>query len=402
MVRCPSARRRGTQRDAEGAARRQGAAADRCLGLRRQGRARPDRARAARHDASPSCCAATPQQRLAERGADQRARSRASTAARVRAISGDLGDDGLERRRRHRRRHPLRRLGLLRAVARRGARAQRQGPDAPARTRVRDAGSDPYFIHVSTAYAAGQRTGLVLEKPSGTAPTRAVAGPQRRARRRARRGAATSRPSRACPVHQHRFVKEAAARRRPGRRPRDRHARRDAALRLGPRPAHRARPRARPRARLVRTPTRSRKAIGERTLIAANPRQLTIVRPAIVESALHTPYPGWMESLKVADPILLGYGAGHHPRPLRRQPLDPDGPDPGRLRRQRLPRRRRDPAGGRHRAHDERVHGHAQPVHDPRHGRDHHAATSASGRSRTRTACRSTCPSGGCRRAARS
>ena len=52
------------------------------------------------------------------------------------------------------------------------------------------------------------------------------------------------------------------------------------------------------------------KAIGERTLIAAKPRQLTIVRPAIVESALHTPYPGWMESLKVADPILLGYGAG--------------------------------------------------------------------------------------------
>jgi fatty acyl-CoA reductase len=52
------------------------------------------------------------------------------------------------------------------------------------------------------------------------------------------------------------------------------------------------------------------KAIGERVLIAAAPQQLTIVRPAIIESALHTPYPGWMESLKVADPILLGYGAG--------------------------------------------------------------------------------------------
>jgi HAD superfamily hydrolase (TIGR01490 family) len=44
--------------------------------------------------------------------------------------------------------------------------------------------------------------------------------------------------------------------------------------------------------------------------MAARPRQLTIVRPAIIESALRTPYPGWMESLKVADPILLGYGAG--------------------------------------------------------------------------------------------
>jgi HAD superfamily hydrolase (TIGR01490 family) len=52
------------------------------------------------------------------------------------------------------------------------------------------------------------------------------------------------------------------------------------------------------------------KALGERTLLTQHPKHLTIVRPAIVESALQTPYPGWMESLKVADPILLGYGAG--------------------------------------------------------------------------------------------
>jgi alcohol-forming fatty acyl-CoA reductase len=36
---------------------------------------------------------------------------------------------------------------------------------------LRDHGSDPYVVHVSTAYAAGQRTGLVLERPSGTAPS---------------------------------------------------------------------------------------------------------------------------------------------------------------------------------------------------------------------------------------
>ena len=81
--------------------------------------------------------------------------------------------------------------------------------------------------------------------------------------------------------------------------------------------------------------------MGERTLIAADPRQLTIVRPAIVESALHTPYPGWMESLKVADPILLGYGAGMIPGRFAANRVDPDGSDPGRLRRQRLPRRGR-------------------------------------------------------------
>jgi fatty acyl-CoA reductase len=35
---------------------------------------------------------------------------------------------------------------------------------------LRAAGSDPHVVHVSTAYAAGRRTGLVLERPSGTAP----------------------------------------------------------------------------------------------------------------------------------------------------------------------------------------------------------------------------------------
>ena len=35
---------------------------------------------------------------------------------------------------------------------------------------LRPDGSDPYFVHVSTAYAAGRRTGLVLERPSGEAP----------------------------------------------------------------------------------------------------------------------------------------------------------------------------------------------------------------------------------------
>ena len=45
---------------------------------------------------------------------------------------------------------------------------------------VRRAGGDPYFIHVSTAYAAGMRTGLVLERPSGTAPTEPWLAPRAR------------------------------------------------------------------------------------------------------------------------------------------------------------------------------------------------------------------------------
>src|SRR4051794_34851725 len=173
---------------------------------------------------------------------------------------------------------------------------------------TRRAGDDPYFVHVSTAYAAGQRTGLVLERASGTAPSEPwldLAAELDAARTWRRDIEAESR----LPVHQHRFVKEAT---------------RDVGPAGGPATGTRAEilrhqwvrdqlvERGRERARALGwsdTYTLS-KAMGERTMLAADPKQLTIVRPAIVESALRTPYPGWMESLKVADPILLGYGAG--------------------------------------------------------------------------------------------
>ncbi|HVU74045.1 MAG TPA: HAD-IB family hydrolase [Mycobacteriales bacterium] len=40
---------------------------------------------------------------------------------------------------------------------------------------------------------------------------------------------------------------------------------------------------------------------------------LTVVRPTIVESALTTPHPGWIEGFKVAEPIILAYGRGQLP-----------------------------------------------------------------------------------------
>jgi len=40
---------------------------------------------------------------------------------------------------------------------------------------------------------------------------------------------------------------------------------------------------------------------------------LTIVRPSIVESALRSPYPGWIEGFKVAEPIIIAYGRGQLP-----------------------------------------------------------------------------------------
>ncbi len=39
-------------------------------------------------------------------------------------------------------------------------------------------------------------------------------------------------------------------------------------------------------------------------------RPLTVLRPAIVESALRHPYPGWIDGHKMLDPLIIDYGTG--------------------------------------------------------------------------------------------
>ena len=51
------------------------------------------------------------------------------------------------------------------------------------------------------------------------------------------------------------------------------------------------------------------KALGERELTKGTGR-ITIVRPSIIESSLRVPRPGWLEGIKVADPLILAYAAG--------------------------------------------------------------------------------------------
>jgi alcohol-forming fatty acyl-CoA reductase len=66
------------------------------------------------------------------------------------------------------------------------------------------------------------------------------------------------------------------------------------------------------------------KALGERAaeqMWAGAGHRLSIVRPAIVESSLKFPYPGWIDGFKMADPIILAYGRGI----LREFPGLPDG-----------------------------------------------------------------------------
>ena len=50
------------------------------------------------------------------------------------------------------------------------------------------------------------------------------------------------------------------------------------------------------------------KALGER-LLGERSAKTTIVRPTIIESALGRPRPGWLEGIKVADPLILAYAA---------------------------------------------------------------------------------------------
>ena len=58
------------------------------------------------------------------------------------------------------------------------------------------------------------------------------------------------------------------------------------------------------------------KAMGERAveeLAAEHGAPLSIVRPSIIESALKHPFPGWIEGFKMAEPIILAYGRGTIP-----------------------------------------------------------------------------------------
>ena len=58
------------------------------------------------------------------------------------------------------------------------------------------------------------------------------------------------------------------------------------------------------------------KAFAERAaeeLWAQSGHRLSIVRPSIIESSLHHPFPGWIDGYKVADPLIIAYGRGQLP-----------------------------------------------------------------------------------------
>ena len=173
---------------------------------------------------------------------------------------------------------------------------------------LRQASPAVRFVHVSTAYAAGTRTGLVLERPSGQGP----AEPDLDARAEldaARAWRQSLEADSRLPDHQARFVRDARQEIGPAGAPTI-GARAEQARRAWVYRELVDRGRARARALGWADAYALSKALGERALVAGDLASLTIVRPSIVESALRSPFPGWIEGLKVADPVILAYASG--------------------------------------------------------------------------------------------
>jgi fatty acyl-CoA reductase len=167
-----------------------------------------------------------------------------------------------------------------------------------------EAGAEPHFVHVSTAYAADSRGERATEDESH--PGLPGLDPEEMLATSREWREAVERESHGSSVSRH-FTREAG---------------RDAAHRPGMDAIERAEEL---RRRWVRKELGRRgrrramdggwqdtyamtKALGER-LLKERTTQLTIVRPSIIESALRRPRPGWLEGIKVADPLILAYAA---------------------------------------------------------------------------------------------
>jgi alcohol-forming fatty acyl-CoA reductase len=175
--------------------------------------------------------------------------------------------------------------------------------------RVAGGGSRPHLVHVSTAYVAGVKKGVIGEVPLEHAiDWKAEADAALSARR------STEDASRR-PEMLDRFM--ARARHEHGRAgPMEVAA--DAEDRRTRWVDKRLVQYGRARAQTLGWPDvyTFTKALGERAIeqfAAAHDLPLSIVRPSIIESALERPFAGWIEGFKMAEPIILAYGRGAIP-----------------------------------------------------------------------------------------
>ncbi len=171
--------------------------------------------------------------------------------------------------------------------------------------RVRETGNDPYYVHISTAYVAGRRRGVIPEGPVDHDVDLEAELAWGLSQRRV--------------VEHHSRSADVLERER--RKAEKTHSR--AGL-LTAATATEAARKEWVKSELVRIGTeRARslgwtdcytftKALGERVVeaYAAEGHAVSIVRPSIIESALERPHPGWIEGFKMAEPLILAYGRG--------------------------------------------------------------------------------------------
>jgi alcohol-forming fatty acyl-CoA reductase len=174
---------------------------------------------------------------------------------------------------------------------------------------VRVSGSRAHLVHVSTAYVAGMRKGVIPEK---ALQHRAQWKEETEAALASRNAveAASRRPEML-----DRFIERARA---EHRRAGPMAVSSDAEERRKSWVNRRLTEYGRARAQTLGWPDvyTFTKALGERVaedLAVEFGLPLSIVRPSIVESALEKPYPGWIEGFKMAEPIILAYGRGSIP-----------------------------------------------------------------------------------------
>jgi len=171
---------------------------------------------------------------------------------------------------------------------------------------LRDTGSDPHVVHVSTSYVAGLRKGVAEERTLDHHIDRNAELASALAAR-----TAVEEDSRSPRVLGDLIDKAQAEHRRAGPQ-----AVADAAEALRVEwVKDQLVEHGRTRARSLGWPDvyTFTKAMGERAaeeLWAGAGHRLSVVRPTIIESALRHPYPGWIDGFKVADPLIAAYGRG--------------------------------------------------------------------------------------------
>ncbi|HXJ62733.1 MAG TPA: SDR family oxidoreductase, partial [Actinomycetota bacterium] len=173
--------------------------------------------------------------------------------------------------------------------------------------KVAESGSRPHLVHVSTAYVAGSRKGVIPEASldhgiDWQAELAYALSARERVEEASRR-----------PELLDSFVKRSKSEHgRAGPQEVAEHAESARRAWVTKRLVHYGRA----RAQTLGWPDiyTLTKALGERAVEeTAGDLSLSIVRPSIIESAYIHPHPGWIEGFKMAEPIILAYGRGAFP-----------------------------------------------------------------------------------------